>query len=163
MPCIQNDVREILQRSKKLCILTCKRDPMVRDRDIWSSVRDEIETETFPRFHETETSPRRLKTTSRDRLETETSRPRLHPCRLVYLYFALGNGAKYFDEHVSISVCLFAHISKKQTTHQSFIVLCFCHLWLWHGPPLTAVQFVCTLPVLWMTSWLPIMGHMACL
>ena len=28
---------------------------MVRDRDIWFSVRDEIETETFPRFHETET------------------------------------------------------------------------------------------------------------
>jgi len=45
----------IMQWSKKLCILACKRDPIVRDRDIWFSVRDEIETETFPRFHETET------------------------------------------------------------------------------------------------------------
>ena len=39
---------------------------MVRDQDIWFSVRDEIETETFPRFHEAETfgnyvsRPRRL-------------------------------------------------------------------------------------------------------
>jgi len=31
---IQNDVRAVLQSSKKLCILACKRDPMVRDRDI---------------------------------------------------------------------------------------------------------------------------------
>jgi len=57
--CIQNDVRAILQWSKKLRILACKRDPMIRDRDETEtfdfSVRDEIETETFPRFHETET------------------------------------------------------------------------------------------------------------
>jgi len=52
---------------------------MVRDRDIYFLVRDEIETETFPGFYETETRPRRLETTSRDRLETKTSRPRLHP------------------------------------------------------------------------------------
>ena len=39
-----------------------------RDRDkFWFSVQDEIETETFPRFHETETRTRRLETTSRDR------------------------------------------------------------------------------------------------
>jgi len=36
-------------------------------RDIWFSVRDEIETETFPRFHELATRPRHLETTSRDR------------------------------------------------------------------------------------------------
>jgi len=45
---------------------------MVRDRDIWFSVRDEIETKTFPRFHETRL--RRLETASRDRdVETETT------------------------------------------------------------------------------------------
>jgi len=58
-------------------MFTCKRDVVARDRDIWLSVRDETETETFPHFAETETRPRRLKNTSRDRLETETSRPRL--------------------------------------------------------------------------------------
>ena len=53
----------------KSCTLACKRDPMVRDRDIRFSIRDEIET--LPRFLETETRPRRLET----RLET-VSRPR---------------------------------------------------------------------------------------
>jgi len=61
---------------------TCKRDVVVRDRDVWLSVRDETETETFPHFAETETRPRRLKNTSRDGLETETSRPRLQLCRV---------------------------------------------------------------------------------
>ena len=50
-----------------------------RDRDVWLSVRDETETETFPHFSETETRPRRWENASRDRLETETSRPRPHP------------------------------------------------------------------------------------
>jgi len=51
---------------------------MVRDRDISFSVPDEIETETFPRFHETGMRPRRLETTSRD-VETETtSLPKTH-------------------------------------------------------------------------------------
>ena len=61
----KNDICAVLQWSKKPCILACKRDPMVRDRDIWFSVRDEIET--FPRFHETET------------FGNYVSRPRLHP------------------------------------------------------------------------------------
>jgi len=45
----------VLQWSKKLRILACKWDPMVRDRNIWFSVRDEIETKTFRHFHEIET------------------------------------------------------------------------------------------------------------
>jgi len=50
MPCIQNIVRAILQWSKKLCILACKRDPMVRDWDIWFSVpRRDRDLPTFPR------------------------------------------------------------------------------------------------------------------
>jgi len=40
----------ILQWSKKLCILACKRDHMVRDRDIWFSIQDEIETETLGNY-----------------------------------------------------------------------------------------------------------------
>ena len=54
--CIQNDVRAILQWSKKLYILACKRDPMVRDRD---------ETEMFGNY---------VSRPSRDRdVETETT------------------------------------------------------------------------------------------
>ena len=63
----------ILQWSKKLCILACKRDPLVRDRDIWFSVRDE--TETFPRDRdETETFGNYVSRPSQDRdVETETT------------------------------------------------------------------------------------------
>ena len=71
--------------------VTCKRDPEARDRDIWLSVRDETETETFPHFSETETRPRRWENASRDRLETKTSRPRLHPCSEVYLESLFGS------------------------------------------------------------------------
>ena len=54
--------------------VTCKRDPEARDRDVWLSVRDETETETFPHFTKTETRPRRWENASRDRdVETETT------------------------------------------------------------------------------------------
>jgi len=46
----------------------CKRDLVVRDRDVCFSVRDDTEIETFPHFHETETF---IFTT-----ETETSQER---------------------------------------------------------------------------------------
>jgi len=34
---------------------TCKQDIVARDRDVWLSVPDDTETETFPHFAETET------------------------------------------------------------------------------------------------------------
>jgi len=59
-------------------IVTCKRDPEARDRDVWLSVRDETKTETFPHFSETETRPRRWENASRDRdVKTETTSLRL--------------------------------------------------------------------------------------
>jgi len=76
MPCIQNIVRAILQWSKKLCILACKRDPMVRDRDIWFSVpRWDRDLPTFPRDRdETETFGNYVSRLSHDRdVETETT------------------------------------------------------------------------------------------
>jgi len=49
-----------------MCILQwCKRDLVVRDRDVCFSVRDE--TETFPHFHETETFIFTSKTRPRSR------------------------------------------------------------------------------------------------
>ena len=74
MLCIQNNVCAILQWSKKLCILACKRDPMVWDRDISFSVGDEIETEIFPHFHETETFGNYVSRLSWDRdVQNETT------------------------------------------------------------------------------------------
>jgi len=60
---------------------------------------------------------------------------------------------------MSVCVCLSDRISEKQhvQTSRNF---CTCYLWPWLGLPLTTMQcFV--LPVLWMTSCLPIMDYMA--
>jgi len=66
--CIQNDVRAILQRSKKLYILACKRDPMVRDRD---------ETEIFDFQSETRSRPRPSHVSSRLRWDRDVWKLRL--------------------------------------------------------------------------------------
>ena len=58
----------------KRCPYWLVNETMVRDRDILFSARDEIETETFPRFHETETFGNYVSRPSRDRdVETETT------------------------------------------------------------------------------------------
>ena len=72
---IQNDVRAILQWSKKLCILTCKRDPMARDRDETETFDFPPETRSRPRPSHVSTRPRRDRDLWKLRLET-VSRPR---------------------------------------------------------------------------------------
>jgi len=52
---------------QKLCILACKRDPMVRDRDETETFDFQSETRSRPRPSGISTRPRRLETTSRDR------------------------------------------------------------------------------------------------
>jgi len=76
--CIQNDVRAVLQWSKKLCIVSCKRDPTVRDRD--ESETFDFQSETRSRPSHVSTRPRRDQDVWKLRQETDASRPRLHPC-----------------------------------------------------------------------------------
>jgi len=67
-------------KQKVVHILTCKRDPMARDRDETETFDFQSETRSRPRPSHVSTRPRRDRDVWKVRLETETSRPRLHPC-----------------------------------------------------------------------------------
>jgi len=72
---------------------TCKRDLVVRDRDVWFSVRDKTETEAFPHFHETET----FEIVCRDRdVEIETT-SLIVMMRMLQLY-------RYDDDDTVLSI-----------------------------------------------------------
>jgi len=83
--------------------------------------------------------------------------------RFCYSYFAPDEGAKYCCEHVCISVCLFiclSHMSKKPHVQASQNFLYMLRVTM--AEPFSddnAIRYA--LPVLWMTSCFPIVGHMA--
>jgi len=115
--------------------LTCKRDPMVRDRDKTETSDFQSETRSRPRPSHISTRPRRLETTSRDRLETKMSRPRLHPWQLV----TTANHYWRFQSHTGLLDMTSAMLINQHTFHcpqHPFLTLitvtvtsnCFC----WH-------------------------------
>ena len=63
------------------------------------------------------------------------------PHRQSYIgYFGLGRVAKYCDQCVRLSVCLFAYL--KNHTSKFHQIFCTCYLWPWLSPPLIIVQYI---------------------
>jgi len=79
-----------------------------------------------------------------------------------------GKDAKYCDEcvcmhclFVCLSVCLSVRLHGSKTVVQTSQIFCTCYLWPWHDRPVTTVVISYVLPVLWMTTCFPMMGHVA--
>jgi len=61
-------------------------------------------------------------------------------------YFTPGGGAKYCNMYV----CLSVHSYLKSNISKLHKIFCTCYLWPWLSPPLTTMQYIMLLLVLWM-------------